>query len=230
MSAWRLDTERIRRLCGEHRMSMRQLGDSIGSSAQRIEHLLQGTGSVEHLTLRELMRLGERLGVDGIDLVVASHRKAQVADLASDTIKLHAVLARLDYSITRRELAEVLGWELRRTNLAILALSEKLADTGELIHHVSSSSVVLRARDSVLSDTERSRAERVPLNRKGLDRRTARVLLRLLRNGGEATAAENKSRLFERRTIIKHGIAVVGPSGTLRMHPDVVFSLGLEDG
>ena len=231
MNAWRLDSERIRRLCVANQMSLRQLGDAIGAGGGRIEHLLGGTGSIDFLSLRELMKLGERLGVDGIELVVPSSRADSGAADACDAAKLHAVLATNGAAFTYTELAKALGWDFPRVKRALWALDDDLVGLGQMVHRVTASSIALRARDSVLSGDERARAQRVQGSRQGLDRRTARVLLHVALRGGEPSKQSRKTDAYERSSLLKHGLLIAeAGSRALRLHPDVAFSLGMPDG
>jgi hypothetical protein len=229
MSSMRLDTKRIRRLCGEHRITTRQLAASIGAGAPRMSDLLAGSGGVENLTLKELKRLGERLGIDGMELVVLEERPRRGPPPSSDAVKLHAVMSRAGRALVRRDISDVLGWDLRRVKAAIAEVDAMLEGTGELLHRIGCQFLVLRPRDSVLSDQERVRADRLQLHYVGLDLRSARLVTRLIEAGGALGATSSNAQLFERRTVIKHGLAEVGPRGELRLHKDVMFSLGVDD-
>jgi hypothetical protein len=191
--------------------------------------LLAGTGAVDNLTLKEVRRLGETLGIDGMELIALAERPPTECLPSADAVKLHAVMARADRALVRRDLSDVLGWDLRRVKAAIDDLDAALEGTGETLHRAGCSNLSLRPRDSVLSEQERSRVDRLHLHSSGVDAKSARLILRLVKAGGELAASGSNAQLFERRKVIKNGLAEVGFRGELRLHPDVMFSLGLED-
>lgn len=226
MSEFVLDGPRIYRLCGEQNVSLIELGACLGASGQRATRLLAGAGA-HVLTLRELSRLGERLGVDPLSLFVAKREQQQTsAEEAADAVKIHAVLARQPRSVSRQELARVLDWDLRRTNAALGALQQLLARTGEMLHQPTPSSFQVRARDEVLTEDERQRADRAHLHRTGLNTRSARRLLYLVESG--ETIPRDNRMLLELGEVVNQGLAHRQANGKVKVNADVVFSLGLD--
>lgn len=225
MNQIRLDTERIRRLCAEEHLSARELAGCLGASGQRLTRLLAGDG----LTLRDVCRLGERLGVDGIELVLRAEDTSAPSprpQAVADSVKVHAVLTRVQRRWSRGELAGVLDWDMRRTGRALAALDVALAASGQVLHRVNVTSVQLRARPDVLSDEERSKAERLPLKVLGLTKGSARLLLRLIEaDGGLASTLALRGQ--DRGALVKQGLAEVDSSGNLQLHADVAFSRGI---
>lgn len=225
MSGWRLDGERVLRLCAENGLTLRQLAATMGSSGQRLGRLLEGS-SLDALTLKELQRLGDRLGVNGLQLVVGDDLEPSPSrQIRDDGVRLHAALARLRRSATRQELAGIFGWDLARTSAAIKAVDVLLAGTGQLVHRVGDFRYCLRARDDVLLDEERQRADSIELQSTGLDRSSANLLLGVINAGGELPRGSSGHRV-ERGKLVNFGLVQPTSSGGIRLHPDVEFSLG----
>lgn len=219
-----LDGALIRRLCSEHGMSLRQLAASLSCSLTRINGLLSGRGD-ENVTLEELDRIAQRLGVAPLTLLLTPDGEQREA--STDDVQLEATLATAGETLTRAEVADALGWTLPRVHRAVAALDARLAGTGLRLHRSTKTTLRLASRHEALTDEQRRRASRATVHRRGLNIASAKLLLGIALD--DLPLRSKTAQTVERQALVKQALIEEELGGALRLHPDVAFSLGLED-
>jgi transcriptional regulator with XRE-family HTH domain len=177
-----LDVDRIRRRRVELRLSQRTVAAAIGTAAGVIVGIERGTNHRD-LTVAQLARLADTLGLDVVDLFTTpapvgdDPETAKGAD-GDDAAVVGAMveLAGILTSITA--LAEAADWTLQRTHEALDILEERLRATGQRLHRQPGKVAIVRA--VIGDDTDRIRTlVRAHLNRDGVSATEARMLRRI---------------------------------------------------
>jgi transcriptional regulator with XRE-family HTH domain len=167
-------------------LSRRQLRRVVGFDDNRWRMLARGRGH-DALTIGALVRLGDALGVHPGALLEGGRQVH--ADAAGDDIKLEAALLSLDGMTRIETVSAALGWDMTRGLRAAASLRRRLAGTGSVFVSTNTG-IALRAREEVLTDTERSALARGTLPAGGMTITAARLLRRV-------TAGELEHHEFE---------------------------------
>jgi transcriptional regulator with XRE-family HTH domain len=179
-----LDVDRIRRRRVELRLSQRTVAAAIGTASGVVVGIERGTNHRD-LTIAQLARLADTLGLDVVDLFAtpapaADTTKADAApDAGGDDAAVVGAMVELAGILTPiTALAEAAGWTLQRANDALDVLEERLRSSGLRLHRQPGKVAIVRA--VIGEDTDRIRTlVRTHLNRDGVSATEARMLRRI---------------------------------------------------
>jgi DNA-binding XRE family transcriptional regulator len=178
-----LDVDRIRRRRVELRLSQRTVAAAIGTAAGVVVGIERGTNHRD-LTVAQLARLADALGLDVVDLFATptpaddTTETAPEADGPDDAAVLGAMVELAGILTPVTALAEAAGWTLQRTNEALDVLEERLTVAGLRLHRQPGKVAIMRA--VIGDDTGRVRTLlRTHLSRDGVSATEARMLRRI---------------------------------------------------
>jgi DNA-binding XRE family transcriptional regulator len=176
-----LDVDRIRRRRVELRLSQRTVAAAIGTASGVVDGIERGTNHRD-LTVAQLARLADALGLDVVDLF-ATPPPGGDSDSGSgsgsdDAAVLGAMVELAGILTPVTALAEAAGWTLQRTNDALDVLEGRLGATGQRLHRQPGKVAIVRA--VIGDDTDRIQTlVRSHLNRDGVSATEARMLRRI---------------------------------------------------
>jgi transcriptional regulator with XRE-family HTH domain len=170
-----LDTDRIRRRRVELRLSQRTVAAAIGTAAGVVVGIERGTNHRD-LTVAQLARLADTLGLDVVDLFTTPPPDD---DGDSDDAAVLGAMVELAGILTPvTALAEAAGWTMQRTNDALDVLETRLAAAGLRLHRQPGKVAIVRA--VIGDDTDRVKTlVRTHLSRDGVSATEARMLRRI---------------------------------------------------
>lgn len=219
-----LNTQFIKRRRAEVGLSTRQLAAACGLSSGGLRILENGVSHGE-VTVGLLDRLAVALACQLGDLLVAEHAGDQQPSSPTDDVAtLGQILHNTGVLTPTAALAELCGWDHRRLNTALDALSDQLPTVGLTLHRLGSQ-VSIRAAADVDGDRVAA-AVRCHINRDGLNLGEARLLRRVLDGNTPTTPSNSEQVAFG----VLANARLIEPEarGSWRPHHDVLFSVGIE--
>ncbi len=218
-----LNSQLIVRRRSEMGLSQRALSLKLAVSTHWV-HAVEA-GHHQELSLRNVRDLAEALGLDVVDLLrqPSSPREPQ-----PDDVRVEAALASAGRLVGREELADIFGWDIRRTLAALKALEERLGSTGRRVHRLFGAAAI-RAREGVLTDQETRRLAQSQLAKSGLTTREARVLREVIEGRADKEWDQNASvpDRIASGALMKQGL-IKRVRGRFAVSDDVRFSLCLD--
>lgn len=158
------------RLVAERRtalnMSMRALVQSAGLTTRMILQGAHSDGDTSitaggFMTLAELSRLANALGVDPAELLTADDAVQTGPPTDDVAVLLAALIDEAQVSLTHKDdLADALGWPLERVEEAARRTAEQLPALGLTLYENPAAGLGVRARHRVLSPQEQQRLAR----------------------------------------------------------------------
>lgn len=224
----KLNTELIRRRRRELRLSERELGERLGTSRTTVRFLESGEVAGK-LSLDFIAELAAVLAIPFADLVVSEAPAARPA--GGDAERLGALLAEAAGEPTLLDLAaEVLGWDIERTQQAAADLAAALKRAGMILCTADDELAILPAAAVLSGEELRARARR-HLARNHLTSHQAKVLLAYAERDLDAVRKLGRREFTAIALLAKAGLIEDGARGSgeggngMGVAEDVAFSL-----
>ena len=215
----------------ELNLSLREVADALGLAEAGWRHLEQGN-NLDCLTLGQLGVLADLLCVPIEDLLVGEQPVAPPAASALEQ-RVGAALLLAGRSLSLGLLAEAMGATTDDVRAALDALQARLAPAGLVVSRKGVHATLVPDRGSLQDDGIRA-AMRAGDARDGLPSAPARLLHRLA-SGESMAQAPSREDQARAATLLRGGWVVAGEEArsghaAVALHPDVRFSLALDDG
>lgn len=222
-----LDGALVRRRRAALGLSARAVAASLGVSGTVVTRLENGMNHAE-VSVAQVARLAELLGVDVTDLFLDAHSDAPDDDVAA----LGALLHESDVVAPAGALREALGWTPKRLSQTLDALDNQLRRVGMRLSRVANRYRIVRdltaASEGALADLLRAHVAR-----DGLNLTEASMLARVAR--GDVPREPTNPETVAIGTLLNAGLVEPGPAPArhsekpLLLTAEVRFSLLLDE-
>lgn len=221
----------VSRRLGVLKIGRKRLAREMGWwSERRVESLERGENH-DQLSGGEIVKLAGILGVEPAALVNRTGTAADPADPATpaemrDAQKVHALLAHAGRRLTRDALAQALGFDARRIDRAIRALSAMLEGTA-LTLVIGAGGVLVSVRAGLVDEAETKTLLRQVFLRDPLDYAESRMLRRIAT--GEIVKDHDATLSYNERVcidaLLRYDMVVRHADGRIEVAPGTAFSL-----